>query len=50
MYKLVIKKTVNKILHIHIHAKDADFLLHESEQIQKLLREYIRYAQKKCHR
>ena len=48
MYKLVIKKTVNKIVQIHVHAQDADFLIQESEQIQKLLRDYIRYAQKKC--
>lgn len=49
MYKLVIKKTVHKILQSHLLAEDADFLLQESEQIQKLLRDYIRYAQKKCH-
>ena len=50
MYKLVIKKTVHKVVQTHVHAKDADFLLQESEPIQKLLREYIRYAQKKCHK
>ena len=49
MYKLIIKKTVNKIVQTHLHAKDADFLIQESEQIQKLLRDYIKYAQQKCH-
>lgn len=50
MYKLVIKKSVNKIVQTHVHAQDADFLLQESDQIQRLLRDYIRYAQKKCHK
>ncbi|KAL0054689.1 hypothetical protein WJX82_001050 [Trebouxia sp. C0006] len=50
MYKLVIKKAVAKILQNHISAEDTDFLIQESEQIQKLVREYIRYAQKKLHK
>lgn len=50
MYKLVIKKTVAKILQNHAHAEDTDFLISESEQIQKLVREYIRYAQKKLRK
>ncbi len=50
MYKLVMKKAVTKILQNHTHAEDTDFLIHESEQIQKLVREYIRYAQKKLQK
>ena len=50
MYKLVIKKAVTKILQNHSSAEDTDFLIQESEQIQKLVREYIRYAQKKLHK
>ena len=50
MYKLVIKKAVGKILQNHTNAEDTDFLIQESQQIQKLIREYIRYAQKKLHR
>ncbi|KAL0035140.1 hypothetical protein WJX79_002997 [Trebouxia sp. C0005] len=50
MYKLVIKKAVAKILQNHSSAEDTDFLIRESEQILKLVREYIRYAQKKLHR
>ena len=50
MYKLVTKQAVAKIFQSHAHAEDADFLIHESEQIQKLVREYIRYAQRKCHK
>ena len=50
MYKLVIKKAVDKLVQSHMHAEDADFLIHESEPIQKLVRDYIRYAQKKCQK
>lgn len=50
MYKLVIKKAVAKIVQNHSSAEDTDFLIQESEQIQKLVREYIRYAQKKLHK
>jgi hypothetical protein len=50
MYKLVSKKAVAKILQNHSSAEDTDFLIQESEQIQKLVREYIRYAQKKLHK
>lgn len=50
MYKLVVKKAVSKITQNHTMAEDADFLIHESEQIQKLVRDYIRYAQKKLHK
>ena len=47
MYKLVIKKASAKVLQNHAKAQDANFLIQESDQIQKLVREYIRYAQKK---
>ena len=50
MFKLVMKQAVAKIMQGHRHAEDADFLIHESDQIQKLVRDYIRYAQKKIHR
>ncbi|DBA97552.1 TPA: hypothetical protein ACH3X1_015245 [Trebouxia sp. C0004] len=50
MYKLVFKKAVAKIVQNHSSAEDTDFVIQESEQIQKLVRDYIRYAQKKLHK
>ena len=49
MYKLVMAKYVAKVMQSHASEEDADFLIQESDQIQKLVREYIRYAQKKLH-
>lgn len=50
MYKLVMQKAVSKVMQNHSTDTDTDFLIHESDQIQKLVREYIRYAQKKVNR
>lgn len=47
MYKLVMKKAVAKVMQSHCTDMDTDFLIQESDQVQKLVREYIRYAQKK---
>lgn len=49
MYKLVMKKAVAKVMQSHSNDEETDFLISESDQIQKLVREYIRYAQKKLN-
>lgn len=49
MYKLVMTKSVAKVMQSRASEEDADFLIQESDQIQKLVREYIRYAQKKLN-
>lgn len=49
MYKIVMKKAVAKVMLSHSTDEDTDFLIQESDQIQKLVREYIRYAQKKLN-
>ena len=50
MYKLVIRKAAAKVLQNHANAEDTDFLIQQSDHIQKLVRDYIRYAQKKLHK